>query len=80
MTKEEILQKLAELIEDCFDEEVTITRETVADDVDGWDSLGQIRLLAVAEKEFNIHFAISDVRHLDNVGDLVDVIDRMLKL
>ena len=78
MYKDEIMMSLQELIEDCFDEDVEITRETVADDVDGWDSLGQIRLLAAAEKKYNIHFSVTDVRHLENVGDLVDVINRLM--
>ena len=75
--KNEILKQLTELILDCFDEDVEITRDTVAEDVDGWDSLGQIRLLAAVEKEFDIHFSITDVRNLENVGDLVDLIFRL---
>lgn len=75
--KEEVLKKLSELIIDCFDDDVEITTETVADDVDGWDSLGQIRLLAECEKEFGIRFSVSDVRDLENVGDLVDLICKL---
>lgn len=74
MTKEDILMKLAEIITDCFDDDVEISCDTVADDVDGWDSLGQIRLLAACQDSFGIKFSVSDVRNLENVGDLVDLI------
>ena len=47
MTKEEILKKLNEVFRDVFDDEsISVTEQTCADDIDDWDSLAQITLIA----------------------------------
>ena len=43
-----------------------------------WDSLEQINLLTAIEKKFNIKFKLSDVRGLKDVGDLLDLVARMV--
>ena len=42
------------------------------------DSLEQINLLTAIEKKFNIKFKLSDVRGLKDVGDLLDLVARMV--
>ena len=54
-----------------------ITRETCADDIEDWDSLEQINLLTAMEKKFGLKFRLDDVRDLKNVGDLLDLIERL---
>lgn len=49
-----------------------------ADDIEDWDSLEQINLLTAIEKKFNIKFKLADVRNLKNVGDLLDLVARMV--
>lgn len=51
---------------------------TCADDIEDWDSLEQINLLTAIEKKFNIKFKLADVRNLKNVGDLLDLVARMV--
>ena len=53
-------------------------RATCADDIEDWDSLEQINLLTAIEKKFNIKFKLSDVRGLKDVGDLLDLVARMV--
>lgn len=78
MNQDEILQALQEIFCDNFDDDdLVITRETCADDIEDWDSLEQINLLTATEKRFNIKFKLADVRGLKNVGDLVDLVARM---
>ena len=36
------------------------------------------RLLTAIEKKFNIKFKLADVRNLKNVGDLLDLVARMV--
>ena len=55
-----------------------ITRSTCADDIEDWDSLEQINLLTAIEKKFNIKFKLADVRGLKDVGDLLDLVARMV--
>ena len=78
MDKQSIFDAVQQIFRDNFDdEELVITRETCADDIEDWDSLEQINLLSAMEKKFGIKFQLSDVRGLANVGDLLDLIERM---
>ena len=57
MTAEQILKDLEEIFRDNFDDdELELTRETTADDIEDWDSLEQINLLTAMEKKFAIKF------------------------
>lgn len=75
---EQIFESVQEIFRDNFDDEsIVLTRETCADDIEDWDSLEQINLLTAIEKKFNLKFNLADVRHLENVGDLLDLIARL---
>jgi acyl carrier protein len=75
MDEAQIYSRLAEIFEDVFDEDnITITPELSAKDVDGWDSLTHIRLILTIEKAFKIKFSTSEIGRLENVGDLVSLI------
>ena len=49
----------------------------IRDSIEDWDSLEQINLLTAIEKKFGLKFGLADVRDLQNVGDLLDLIERM---
>ena len=77
MTEQAILEAVQEIFRDNFDDDtLEITRATCADDIEDWDSLEQINLLTAIEK--NIKFKLADVRNLKNVGDLLDLVARMV--
>jgi len=79
MTREEVLAKVNEVIQDVFDDEdIQVTDTTVASDVDGWDSLMHITLIGTIEDEFDISFAMKDVVGMKNVGQMVDLIMEQL--
>ena len=79
MDKQSIFDAVQEIFRDNFDdEELVIPRETCADDIEDWDSLEQINLLTAIEKKFNIKFKLADVRGLKDVGDLLDLVARMV--
>ena len=78
MTEQEILAAVQEIFRDNFDDDsLVITRDTCADDIEDWDSLEQINLLTAMEKKFGLKFKLEDVRGLENVGDLLDLIERL---
>ena len=78
MDKQSIFEAVQQIFRDNFDdEELEITRETCADDIEDWDSLEQINLLTAIEKKFSIKFKLADVRNLKDVGDLLDLVKRM---
>ena len=79
MNKQQILEKVTDILFDIFDDDdLHITSETTAKDIDGWDSLAHISILAAICDTFHISFSIDDVHNMKNVGDMVDVIDRLL--
>ena len=79
MTRSEIYEELTEIFRDIFDDdELVIGDATTADDIEDWDSLEQINLLVAIEKRFNIKIRLGDVSGLENVGRMVDLIERLI--
>lgn len=73
----DVLQRLEPVFRDVFDEpDLKIHRGLTADDVEAWDSLSHIGLLAAVEKEFGIKFSLAEVRNLKDVGELADLVAR----
>ena len=60
------------------DEELVVTPETTANDVDGWDSLTHVNLIIAVESKFGIRFTQKELLTQKNVGDLLRAIDAKL--
>jgi acyl carrier protein len=79
MDHSEILTKLQPVFQEVFDEDdLIVTPEMTADDVDEWDSLSNVRLMISIEVEFGIKVKASEVANLSHVGLLVDLISKKL--
>jgi acyl carrier protein len=75
MTEKEIYTRLTRVFQDVFDDDtLQINGETTADDVDDWDSLSHITLIAAVENEFGMRFKMKEVSTMANVGEMVDLI------
>ena len=75
MAKEEIFDKLKELVVDQLgvdDDEVT-TEATIQEDL-GADSLDLVDLVMAVEEEFDVKIADEDLDGIKTVGDIVDYI------
>ena len=71
----EILNKLQELFRELFDDDsIELSDATTAADIDGWDSLTNIRLLVQIEQELGVSFHSTEIADIPNVGELVDII------
>jgi acyl carrier protein len=67
-----ILTRLTGEFSEVFDDdELNITPQMTADDVDGWDSLAHIRLILSVQKAFGVKFSPVEMNRLKNVGDLI---------
>jgi acyl carrier protein len=72
---EKIKKQLTEIFRDVLDDDsIEISRETTAQDIEEWDSLNHISLLVAIEKEFEIKLNLSEVKALQNVGDMIDLV------
>ena len=75
MTRDEVFSKLNEVFRDVFDDEdISVTAETNADDIEDWDSLSHINLVVAVEKEFGVKFSMGETQKMKNVGEMVDLI------
>ncbi len=75
MTREQIFDRLNEVFQDVFDDEtITVNETTTANDIEDWDSLEHINLVAAVEQEFGFKFTMGQVVTMKNVGEMVDII------
>lgn len=75
MTREDVFATLNEVFQDVFDDEsITVNEETTADDIEDWDSLEHINLIAAVEQEFGMKFTMGQVVTMKNVGEMADII------
>ncbi len=75
MDQNQLFERITDVFQDVFeDDELTITRETTADDVEGWDSFRHVVLIVSVEKSFGIKLQSSEVFGLKNVGELIDLV------
>lgn len=77
----DIYEKLTTVFHDVFgDDEIVLTPELTAKEVDGWDSLTHVRLMLTVERAFSIKITASEIGRLNSVGDLADLISRKTNL
>jgi len=75
MNEKAILQALNEVfIEVLDDEDIVLTYETDADDIEDWDSLSHIQLIVSVEKHFHVQFKTQEVQEFANVGSICNAI------
>ena len=75
MERNDILSRVQEIFRDELElDNLVLTNETTADDVEEWDSLSHVQLVVALEKAFNIKFTSREILSWDNVGDLIECI------
>jgi acyl carrier protein len=75
MERETIIQRLTDIFRNIFnDESLIITNELTANDVERWDSLSHMLMIAEVETQFSIRFKLKELNKMRNVGDMIDFI------
>lgn len=75
MNKDEILGKLTTIFHEELDnDDIVLSFETTADDIEEWDSLSHIQLIVAVEKAFKVRFTSSEIQSWNNVGEMIDCI------
>lgn len=73
MNKEEIFTRLNYIFRDIFDDNtISVNENTTAADIEDWDSLTHISLIAAIEDDFGIRFDMKDVLKMKNVSEMAD--------
>lgn len=79
MNRTEILEKLNEVFHDVFDNnDIVVTEQTNANDIEEWDSLIHITLISAVEDEFDVSFDMKTAVSMKNVGDMIDAIEEQI--
>ena len=79
MTSDEILARINTVVSDALQSgKITLTRETKAMQVRGWDSLSHTIILIALEDAFACTLPVERTLALKNVGDLVDLIAEVI--
>lgn len=77
MAQAATFDKLTRVLRDVFDnEDLVATPDLTARKIDGWDSLGNVRLFVEIERAFGIRFNATEMSSLKNVGQLAELIER----
>jgi acyl carrier protein len=73
MELEFLITSLNKIFTEVLDADVPIELKaaTVADDVDGWDSLTHIQLVVSIEKNFGCRFTSKEIQSWKNVGEMI---------
>lgn len=78
MERKDIYERIENIFREILDDEdIVLSDTTVADDIDGWDSLTHVQLVVAIEKELGIRFTSREILSWKNVGQMVDTIQNI---
>ena len=64
---------------DVFDNnDIVVTEQTNANDIEEWDSLIHITLISAVEDEFDVSFDMKTAVSMKDVGDMIDAIEEQI--
>jgi acyl carrier protein len=79
MSNSEILTVVTSIIQEVLElPDLNVTVNTSAADVDEWDSMTHIQLIAAIESKYKVRFALGELQALKNVGDMIELIQKKL--
>ncbi|HNX01913.1 MAG TPA: acyl carrier protein [Candidatus Cloacimonadota bacterium] len=78
MDRKQIVTEVEQVVEKILKHKVTLEDETIAGEVQGWDSLTHMEIIVAIEKHFNIKFSFMDIMNFQNMGSMFDCISNKL--
>jgi acyl carrier protein len=76
MATSEIYDFLNDLFRDLFmRDDIVLNPETIAADVEGWDSYKQVDIIIATEDKYGIKMTTREIDSLTSIGDLVRLIE-----
>jgi acyl carrier protein len=75
MSEAEIYEGLTRIFRDLFEDPgITLSPDTTARDIDGWDSARMMSIILAVEETFEFEMDSDEIDALQSVGDFVAVI------
>jgi acyl carrier protein len=80
VTKTEILMKLQQIFREVFDDDsITLAPQTTANEISGWDSLAQVKIILACERAFNIRLRPREINALENVDEMTEHLKKIIE-
>jgi len=77
---EEFLVKIQQAFHEAFDvDPLSVSMDTVPDNIPGWDSVGHLALASSLERIFGLSFNVDDLMEMENVREIVRVLRSKLE-
>ena len=76
MSRLQIFARIEVISKKIFGESTVITEETASTDIEKWDSMNHVILIAAIEKEFAVVFDIMEIIGINKIGDFIDLIEK----
>jgi acyl carrier protein len=71
LTRSDVQNVLQDIFRNVFDNNsIVLSDATTAQDIPGWDSLQQIKIILACEKKLQIRLRARDINALENVGEM----------
>lgn len=75
MDNTKVLDEVITIFKDVIDEDdMNLTIDSTPEDVEGWDSLTNIRIIVAIERKFNIKFTASEVDRFNSIKEVVNTV------
>lgn len=79
MTRSEIIDKLTPIVREVFqNENMVLSEDLNAGNVETWTSLSFMQLLAQIEEQFGFRFRMMELIQLKTMGDIINVMEKHL--
>ena len=79
MKREEIFKIVSIIFQEVLDDnDIVISEDQGAKDIDEWDSLTHIMLVVETEKTFKLKFLSSEIANWNNIGEMITAIESKL--
>lgn len=76
MNKQEIIEKLTPIFRNVLNlKDLTLTADLNPDDVETWDSMANMTIVAEVQEAFNVKFSLKEMVKFSNVGSLVEILE-----
>lgn len=77
----QLYARLNRVFQEVFDDDsIVVGPRTTANDIEDWDSLEHITLIAAVERAFKMKFKMGEISSMKNVGEMAAIIQARTKL
>lgn len=77
MNRDDIKSQMQSIFHEVMnDSSIELRDDMTADDHEAWDSLSHINLIIAVENGFGVRIKNAEVARLENVGDLINLVEK----